>query len=363
MFPDMDESRILNAIPLQGVMHAVEELRGIGIELSASGQIAEGAEFPLVRGVMGVIVKALAKREREGMMTRLAEVGRSAGGTPAQKDALRSMARLRSCCGGASGWVEAVPGRFILRLRDAEFLSGMRWRLGLPVLRQGRCQLCPGMCAGNSPVAEDKCGISLDVYGDHALSCKKGGGCVRVHGSVAKVLGEAARESGAECQYEVVVPELLKGTPGAEHAVEAILDIHVWCAHPWPCELWIDVTQRHPWAKRYQSRAPHENGVAAKKGEGDKRERYGEGSDGVTVTTAALETWGHMAEGFQQVLGTLEALWAERTCANPDGTARIARRWREEIGMAQVRSFHRTVELATRGRGSDTVSDVESECA
>ena len=70
-----------------------------------------------------------------------------------------------------------------------------------------------------------------------------------------------------------------------------------------------------------------------------------------------------MAEGFQQVLGTLEALWAERTCANPAGTARVARRWREEIGMAQVRSFHRTVELATRGRGSDIVSDVESECA
>ena len=41
-----------------------------------------------------------------------------------------------------------------------------------------------------------------------------------------------ARESDAEAVAEQVGPELLRGEPGSEAAVEARLDIHIWAAAP-----------------------------------------------------------------------------------------------------------------------------------
>ena len=53
-----------------------------------------------------------------------------------------------------------------------------------------------------------------------------------------------------------------------------------------------------------------------------------------------------MGTGFEQMLGTLEALWAAKRYAKPAESAIVARRWREEIGIAQVRCLHRTVDAA-----------------
>ena len=123
------------------------------------------------------------------------------------------------------------------------------------------------MRSAKSLVAEDTCGILLDIHGDHAVTCKKGGGAQRVHGAVAHVIGGAARECGAEVAYEWTVPELLQGDPGSENAVLAILDVHLWFAYPVPLEIWVDVTCRHPYAKPYRNSAATVHGHAAISGE------------------------------------------------------------------------------------------------
>ena len=183
----------------------------------------------------------------------------------------------------------------------------MKWRLGLPICKIGKCQLCPVTQNGAPALAEDKCGICLDVHGDHILTCKKGGGAQRVHGAVGRVLGNAAREAGAECNFEVTVPELLQGAAGSADAVEAILDVHIWSVYPCPVQAWVDMTCRHPQAQRYRSRAASMDGIAAQAGEDDKKKRYGPGNEGVVVTTAAIESWGRMGQGFETLLGRIEA--------------------------------------------------------
>ena len=71
-----------------------------------------------------------------------------------------------------------------------------------------------------------------------------------MHGAVAHVRCGAARECGAEVAYETTVPELLQGEPGSDEAIEAILDVRLWCAFPVSVEIWVDVTCRHPFVKR-----------------------------------------------------------------------------------------------------------------
>lgn len=58
------------------------------------------------------------------------------------------------------------------------------------------------------------CGRTLDVLGDHSITCKVGGGPVRLHHCVARVLGSLAKEAGLLPEHEVAVPELLRGEPG-----------------------------------------------------------------------------------------------------------------------------------------------------
>ena len=142
---------------------------------------------------------------------------------------------------------------------------------------------------------------------------------------------------------------------GSDDAVEAILDVHLWSAYPVPLELWIDVTCRHPFAKRYRDSAVSVDGHAAKLGEDDKAYRYGGGSGGVVVTTAAIESWGRTGSGFESLLGKLECAWAARHFAGPAEVAQVSRRWREEIGIVQARCLHRSVELAQyRSRSAES---------
>ena len=118
-----------------------------------------------------------------------------------------------------------------------------------------------------------------------------------MHGGITKLLASFAKEASAKVEEEVVVHELLKGDPGSEVAIEARLDLHIWASAPWPFELWVDATHRHVWAKRYRSEAAVRASAAAAMAEVDKWQRYGEGSDGVVVTTAAIESWANFGKG------------------------------------------------------------------
>ena len=98
--------------------------------------------------------------------------------------------------------------------------------------------------------------------------------------------------------------------PDSDDAVEAILDVHLWCAYPVPLKVWVDVSCRHPFAKRYRNSAASVDVHAATSGEDDKVSGYGSGCAGAVVTTAAIGSWGHIGIAFESWLGKLECAWA-----------------------------------------------------
>lgn len=181
---------------------------------------------------------------------------------------------------------------------------------------------------------------------DHAFCCKKGGGFYRVHGSECRALGAICKEAGCEVNSEEVIPELLKGEPGAEDAIEARLDLHVWAPHPHPAEWFVDITHHHVWAERNKKRRLAPGAVAAD-AEADKAKRYGPGVGGIHVTPAAVESWGRLGVAFEGLLKQLCARWAAVWSASAAASAATGRRWRAELGIAQIRALHVTCCRAT----------------
>ncbi len=355
ILPDSSEEDILGAVDLSGAEAELASLKAQGIEVTVYGTIAEGTEprinlrgnFEAVRGVMGVVARSLAEQERDGMTRRSDAPG-------ADEVLMRDTARIHSCEGGASYWVEAIPSSSGLRLNDAEIVTGTRHRLGLSQIPggQARCQLKAQSAAHSAddsdPNSSTACGQCLDPYLDHALCCRKGGGFYRVHGSVARALTSVAREADCEVNAEEVVPELISGEPGTDDAVEARLDLHVWAHPPHPAEWWVDVTHHHAWAVRYRT-GEQVPGKVALDAEQRKVDRYGPGSGGVYVTPAAMESFGRLGPSFGSLLRQLEARWAWLKQADASAAAATGRRWRAELGVAQVRALHVTCMQAVRG--------------
>eukprot|EP00973_Karenia_brevis_P016465 2255309-Karenia_brevis.AAC.1 len=137
---------------------------------------------------------------------------------------LRHRVRLRSCAGeGAGLWVEMCPKSPELRLTDGEFEFGVRWRLGLPIMRPGPCRHRPARLDAlqDCDVAEGRCGQELDIHGDHAVLCGRGRGRYRAHTALCRCLGRFAKEANVEYSFGEVCPALLRGDPGSDEAMEA----------------------------------------------------------------------------------------------------------------------------------------------
>ena len=124
------------------------------------------------------------------------------------------------------------------------------------------------------------------------------------------------------------------------------MDIHIWAATPVPAEWYADVTVTHPWAIR--NRHDLTAGRAAAKSEAAKRERYGDGSGGVYVTPAAVESFGRLGVSFQNLLWQLEARWATVRRKTAGEAASTRRRWCAELGVAMIRAQALSVKLADR---------------
>ena len=126
----------------------------------------------------------------------------------------------------------------------------------------------------------------------------------------------------------------------------------------------MDSTHRHVWANRYRSEAAVRGGAAASMAEADKWKRYGDGSDGVVVTTAAVERWGYFGEGLEWLLDSLVARKAAVSRLSVAGAVAIGRRWRQELGAAQVRAFHATLVQATKAaKVEDEFVDADTAAA
>ena len=195
------------------------------------------------------------------------------------------------------------------------------------------------------------CGQLLDPFFDHALCCPKGGGFYRVYGSICRPLTSIGREVGCEVTSEEVVPELLSGEPGSADAIEARLDLHVWAHPPFPAEWFVDVTHHHAWGVRYRAGKLTAGRTAA--AEVDKKfDRYGPGNGGVCVTPAAMESWGRLGPGFEMLLRQLNARWGDLKQAEASACAATMRRWKAELGIAQVRALHVKCSQASRVSGT-----------
>ena len=203
ILPDASEEEILNAVPLQeaqGTLHLLD--REYGITISASGGIARRSEptlnlqddFKIIRGLMGTLTRAIHEREQSttiaGHVMAEAEASQAATSLrrtdpPASRlNASKALAhqrhrvRLRSCAGtGVHGWAEECPKAPELCLNDAEFQFSVRYRLGLPVMTEGLCQLC-------SKSSEEWCGKPRNVFGDHVQMCGMGCGRYRAHNAL-----------------------------------------------------------------------------------------------------------------------------------------------------------------------------------
>ena len=130
-------------------------------------------------------------------------------------------ARLHCIFNGNSSWLSIAPNpKKFNYLNRSQFTSVVRYWFGLP------CQVAGRKC---------RCGKIIDTYGDHALTCKKGGGVVFRHDLVKKVLFIFAKEAGMNPLYELADYKLnAKDRIGdivfkyEDNGNELLVDVTVW---------------------------------------------------------------------------------------------------------------------------------------
>ena len=116
IFPQASEEAVLRAVNLEGAEAELEKLKEDGIEVTVHGTIAEGDEprinlrerFNPVRGVMGVLVRALFQKERDNLTKRCVEPGAAEG---VRRDASRLFSCERGCrtLGGGDSFTSVTP--------------------------------------------------------------------------------------------------------------------------------------------------------------------------------------------------------------------------------------------------------------
>ena len=149
--------------------------------------------------------------------------------------------RLRSTAGPGNG---AWLATFLHEdpMSDPEFLTGLSWRLGVPVT-QGATQ-----CLHVSAHPARVCNAAMDPYGSHAVTCALGGGRTHTHNSVVLALCRILRDAHYKSAREVHVAAWTRVKPGPASAApsteEAVMDIVA--TAPGAPTLFIDATVRHP---------------------------------------------------------------------------------------------------------------------
>jgi hypothetical protein len=92
-------------------------------------------------------------------------------------------------CHGASYWLTNPPNWVDNSIIDASpFRLLVKYSLGMPIILAS--QRCPD------------CNNLMDVYGDHAVTCKTGCGVIDKHNSIVKSLVKKMRSAAMTCSYE-----------------------------------------------------------------------------------------------------------------------------------------------------------------
>ena len=101
---------------------------------------------------------------------------------------------------GASAWLGVIPSPSLNQVFDSrQFTALVRWWLGLPVY--ARVSACP------------TCGVAMDLFGYHALTCRTGGSLGVRHNALREVFLHFCNTSGIRAERES--PGLLLSRPSS----------------------------------------------------------------------------------------------------------------------------------------------------
>ena len=174
---------------------------------------------------------------------------------------------------GSSGFL-AYPTEAVCSLEDTQWSTALRQRLHLRRAEHDEVTLplATGTCQ-NRAAGGAVCGQALDDRGFHSATCQCGGGVLRRHGRVGRVLGSFLTRWRHEVPlYEQRVPAWDRLNSQGE-TERAVLDLQY---QDEDGTRWIDGSIRHPAAgtAAHVRLAARRDGEASRRGERDKHTRY-----------------------------------------------------------------------------------------
>ena len=131
---------------------------------------------------------------------------------------------------------------------------------------------------------------------------------------------------------------------------EAILDVVGWNAVHSERVI-IDVTIRHPLAKKYMPMASVTDGFANVQASEDKKRRYPDRA-GLRVTVASVESFGRLGDSFNALLNELS--WSAKQCQWARGipATEWSKKWRASISTILARGTAKAVRESLQGNGT-----------
>ena len=229
----------------------------------------------------------------------------------------RELARLKCVSReGAGDWLTALPSKTLgLHLRKTEFITAIRYRLGLPIFRtQGECPM---------PV----CHANNDVMGDHAISCAIGGERISKHNHVRDAIFKAAVEAGLGPIRE---PDGL--LPGSDDRPADVL-IPIWTEGR---DTALDVTVVNPLQQALVVRTSEEGDSAVAHAHKEKLRKYEArcSAEAITFLPLAVDTFG----GWHKVgLKTITRLGRQLARNLGKDEDEVVRHLRQRLGVLIVR--------------------------
>ena len=259
-----------------------------GLQLSDGASLADALRHPSPQGLMTEKVQKtrLAALKRSLPFSQQAEV--SGGGGP-----------------GSSGFL-TYPTEAVCSLEDTAWSTALRQRLQL---RRAECDEAALNQVSHTCQQKNAqgvlCGQPLDDRGYHSSTCQCGGGVLRRHGRIERVVGSlVARWRHETPLYEQRVPAWDTRDANGTIVERAILDLQY---QDDDGTRWVDVSCRHAAAgDTAQLRAAaRREGEASRRGERDKHRRY----PGDRLIPFVVETGGRVGAEARHWLHALTREW------------------------------------------------------
>ena len=158
---------IMAHLDAEQCVQSLEELKKLGVAITCAGVVdMDLVDTEKMVAITPRIICEGAAEARQKYILRVVDAKTHAG--MLKRAGVRDRARLYSSAGEWNGPIhESVPSAADGEVRDEEWRTWTRWRLGLPLVALGlKCQ--------HQREDGSSCGAALDVWGDHCWTCKVG---------------------------------------------------------------------------------------------------------------------------------------------------------------------------------------------